>query len=229
MSSGETPPVDDGDGDGDGGGGVRDGGGDGGTGRIPARHDVVAPFDIAENARRLGHLRWFEDAMFAVTGSWVADASDPELRQMFGVASHLHAEHAERLAARLPELREMSPDDLTVPAHPALSRLVDDLAAITDDAERLAALGRVVVPALVVAYRCHLDRTSAVTDASTVRLTRHALDDLVELWQRSQVASSWMLLTDSDVEWIAARLTPLDRALVESGGVCGAHSSAVST
>ena len=167
--------------------------------------------------------------MFAITGSWVADASDPELTQMFGVASHLHAEHAERLAARLPELREMSPDDLTVPAHPALGRLVDALAAVTDDAERLAAFTRVAVPALVVAYRHHLDRTSEVTDASTVRLVRHALDDLVELWQRGQAASSWMLRTDSDVERVAARLVPLDRALVESGGVCGADPSAVTS
>ncbi len=83
-----------------------------------------------------------------------------------------HAWHAELWHKRLPELREMNPDRLTEPPNDEIVAFID---AMTEPEapeltiEKLVGVYRVLIPHKIAAYTYHLNNTSAITDAPTIR------------------------------------------------------------
>ena len=141
--------------------------------------------DLHQTASLVGHYSWFERRLFEITGSWVTTVTDPgdvEAKLLLAEQSAHHAWHAEMWHQRLPQLREMDPASVTISPSDAFTAFVDELAATTGTVERLAGLGRVAVPRLLVAMDAHAAVASTLADASVLRTIGIVRDDLLEDW-----------------------------------------------
>ena len=65
--------------------------------------------------------------LFEVLGGWVATVPELDVKLRLGTHCYHHAWHAELWHKRLPELREMNPERLTVPPNDELVAFVDAL------------------------------------------------------------------------------------------------------
>jgi len=102
------------------------------------RRQLPGLFDVEETARRVGNYKWAEMKLFEALGGWIATVPELDVKMRLGTHCYHHAWHAELWHKRLPELREMNPDRLTVPANEAMERFV----------ERISEASRRVDPAL---------------------------------------------------------------------------------
>ncbi len=89
------------------------------------RRELPGSFSVEETARRVGHYKWIEMRLFEVLGGWVATVPEIDVKLRLGTHCYHHAWHAELWHKRLPELREMNPERLTVPPNDELVAFVD--------------------------------------------------------------------------------------------------------
>ena len=89
------------------------------------RRELPGAFSVEESARRVGHYKWIEMRLFEALGGWVATVPELDVKMRLGTHCYHHAWHAELWHKRLPELREMNPDRLTVPPNDELVAFVD--------------------------------------------------------------------------------------------------------
>src|SRR6476660_6881402 len=89
------------------------------------RRELPGSFDVEESARRVGNYKWIEMHLFEALGGWVATVPELDGKRRLGTHCYHHAWHAELWHKRLPELREMNPDRLTVPPNYELVTFVD--------------------------------------------------------------------------------------------------------
>src|SRR5262249_35448307 len=142
--------------------------------------EVPAAFDIVEGARRIGHYKWVEMRLFEALGGWVATVPELDVKMRFGEHCYKHAWHAELWHKHLPELREISPESLTVPANDAVEQF---MAVMTEPQaaeltiEKLVGVYRVLIPHKIAAYTFHLNNTSTIADAPMIRSLKLALND----------------------------------------------------
>ena len=119
------------------------------------RRDLPGSFDVAETARRVGNYKWTEMKLFEALGGWVATVPELDVKMRFGTHCYHHAWHAELWHKRLPELREMKPERLTVPANDKMVEFID---AMTEPEapeltiEKLVGVYRVLIPHFISAY-----------------------------------------------------------------------------
>ena len=74
-----------------------------------------AKLDKKETAKRVGHYKWVEMKTFEVLGGWIPTVPELDVKMRLGTHCYHHAWHADLWNKRLPELREMNVDRLTVP------------------------------------------------------------------------------------------------------------------
>jgi hypothetical protein len=179
------------------------------------RRELPGAFTVDESARRVGHYKWIEMRLFEVLGGWVATVPELDVKMRLGTHCYHHAWHAELWHKRLPELREMNPERLTVPPN---DEMVAFVAALTEPEaadqtiEKLVGVYRVLIPHVIAAYTFHLNNTSTITDAPTIRSLGHALDD--------ELAQS-LLETPAEVDRAAAHQAMLEKLLLAAGGIAG--------
>ena len=89
------------------------------------RRELPGAFSVEESARRVGHYKWIEMRLFEALGGWVATVPELDVKMRLGTHCYHHAWHAELWHKRLPELREMNPERLTVPPNDELVAFVD--------------------------------------------------------------------------------------------------------
>ncbi len=191
------------------------------------RREVPSIFDAESAARRLGHYTWFEMRLFEVVGGWVAATPEVDVKARFGTNCNHHAWHAQLFHQRLPELADLHPEGLTVAPNPELEAFVDALASIEEPAgtlERLVGLYRVAVPWATAAYTFHLNRSSSVSDAPTMRVLRLVLDDLAADQLDGELLVQSMLAGPDEVDRAAEHQRRLERLIVAAGGVAGPGS-----
>ena len=127
------------------------------------RRELPGAFTVEESARRVGNYKWIEMRLFEVLGGWVATVPELDVKMRLGTHCYHHAWHAELWHKRLPELREMNPERLTLPANDELVAFVD---AMTEPEapeltiEKLVGVYRVLIPHKIAAYTYHLNNTS---------------------------------------------------------------------
>ena len=154
------------------------------------RRELPGAFNVEETARRVGHYKWIEMRLFEALGGWVATVPELDVKMRLGTHSYHHAWHAELWHKRLPELREMNPERLTVPANDELVAFVD---AMTEPEapeltiEKLVGVYRVLIPHKIAAYTYHLNNTSTITDAPTIRSLKFTLQDEFEDWRDGEM------------------------------------------
>lgn len=191
------------------------------------RRELPGLFDVEESARRVGHYKWIEMRLFEALGGWVATVPELDVKMRLGTHCYHHAWHAELWHKRLPELREMNPDRLTVPPNGQMEAFV---AALTEPEapeqtiEKLVGVYRVLLPHKIAAYTFHLNATSPITDAPTIRSLRFILQDEIEDWRDGEMLIQSLLETPDEVERAAAHQARLEALLVAAGGVAGPGS-----
>lgn len=188
------------------------------------RRELPGLFSVEETARRVGHYKWIEMRLFEALGGWVATVPELDVKMRLGTHTYHHAWHAELWHKRLPELREMNPDRLTVPPNDELVAFVDALTepeAPEHTIEKLVGVYRVLIPHKIAAYTYHLNGTSTITDAPTIRSLRFILQDELDDWRDGEMLIQSMLDAPADVERAAAHQAKLESLLVAAGGIAG--------
>lgn len=191
------------------------------------RRELPGAFSVEETALRVGHYKWIEMRIFELMGGWVATIPELDVKLRLGTHCYHHAFHSELWHKRLPELREMNPDRLTNPPNAEMEAFVDALGAPEapgETIEKLVGMYRVLLPALIGAYTFHLNNTSQITDAPTIRSLNFCLLDDMEEWREGEMILQSLIETPAEVDRAAARHGELTKLLVAAGGVVGPGS-----
>ena len=191
------------------------------------RRDLAGAFDVAETARRVGHYAWTEMKLFEALGGWVATVPELDVKMRLGAHCYHHAWHAELWRKRLPELREMKPDRLTVPANAAMERFIGAMTEPEEPEltiEKLVGVYRVLIPRVIGAYTYHMNNTSEITDAPTIRSLRFALQDEFDDWRDGELMLQSLVVTPDHVRRAAEHQARLETLMVDAGGITGPGS-----
>ena len=199
----------------------------------PGDHrQLPGSFSIEETGRRAGHYRWAEVKLFETLGGWIATVPEPDVKMRLGTHCHKHAWHADLWRERLPALRGTDPDRLTQPANDALVRFFDAMTepgAPDTTLEKLTGVYRVLIPRFIAAYTHHLNNTSEITDAPTVRSLRFILQDELDDWRDGEMTLQALIGTPADAERVAAHQARLEALMTEAGGIAGPGSAGFRT
>ncbi|MBA2279677.1 MAG: hypothetical protein H0W25_00345 [Acidimicrobiia bacterium] len=188
------------------------------------RRELPGAFGVEETARRVGHYKWIEMRLFEALGGWVATVPELDVKLRLGTHCYHHAWHAELFHKRLPELREMNPDRLTVPPNPEIEAFV---AALTEPEardqtiEKLVGVYRVLIPAKIAAYTYHRNNTSTVTDAPTIRSLNFALHDEFDDWRDGEMMLQSLIDSPEEIRRAADHQVRLQELLLAAGGIAG--------
>src|ERR671916_698870 len=191
------------------------------------RRELPGAFTVEETARKVGNYKWIEMRLFEALGGWVATVPELDIKMRLGTHCYKHAWHAELWHKRLPELREMNPDRLTVPANDEIVAFMD---AVTEPEgpertiEKLVGVYRVLIPHKIAAYTYHLNNTSTITDAPTIRSLKLALNDEFEDWRDGEMIIQSLIESEADVRRAADHQATLEALMVKAGGIAGPGS-----
>jgi len=191
------------------------------------RRELPGSFSVEETARRVGAYKWVEMRLFEALGGWVATVPELDVKLKLGTHCYHHAWHAELWHKRLPELREMNPDRLTVPANDGVVALMEAISAPEapdQTVEKLVGVYRVLIPRKIAAYTFHLNNTSTVTDAPTIRSLKFALADELEDWREGEMLLQSLIGSAGEAERAAQHQARLEALAVEAGGIAGPGS-----
>jgi len=191
------------------------------------RRELPGLFTVEESARRVGHYKWIEMRLFEVLGGWVATVPELDVKTTLGRHCYHHAWHAELWHKRLPELREMNPDRLASAPNREMEAFV---AALTEPEahdqtiEKLVSVYRVLLPRKIAAYTYHLNATSTIADAPTIRSLGFILSDEMTDWREGEMLLQALIETDEEVERAAHRQSRLEALVTRAGGIAGPGS-----
>jgi hypothetical protein len=191
------------------------------------RRELPSLFTVEESARRVGHYKWIEMRLFEVLGGWVATVPELDVKTTLGRHCYHHAWHAELWHKRLPELREMNPERLTRAPNPEMEAFVAALTApeaAEETIEKLVGVYRVLLPRKIAAYTYHLNATSRITDAPTIRSLGFILDDELADWREGEMLLQALIETGDEVERAARRAAELETLITRAGGIAGPGS-----
>ena len=87
--------------------------------------------------------------------------------------------------------------------------------------EKLVGVYRVLIPHKIAAYTFHLNNTSTITDAPTIRSLKFALHDEFEDWRDGEMLIQSLIETDEEVDRAAAHQARLEKLLLAAGGIAG--------
>jgi len=191
------------------------------------RRELPGLFSVEDSARRVGNYKWAEMRLFEVLGGWVATIPELDVKMVLGRHTYHHAWHAELWHKRLPELREMNPDRLTQPPN---DEFVTFMNAIREPEapeltiEKLVGVYRVLIPRFIAVYTYHLNGTSTITDAPTIRSLKFALQDEFDDWRDGEMLLQSLIDTPEKVERATRRQEALEKLYLASGGIAGPGS-----
>src|SRR5436189_6386865 len=121
----------------------------------------------------------------------------------------------------------MTPERLTPPANDAFVTFMDAVRepeAPELTIEKLVGVYRVLIPRFIAAYTYHLNGTSRITDAPTIRSLSFALQDDFEDWRDGEMLLQSLIDTPDKVERAARRQADLEQLYIASGGIAGPGS-----
>jgi hypothetical protein len=188
------------------------------------RRELPGSFTVEETARRVGHYKWIEMKLFEALGGWIATVPELDVKMRLGTHCYHHAWHADLWNKRLPELREMNPDRLTVPANDELVAFVDAMTEPEDPSltiEKLVGVYRVLIPHKIAAYTYHRNNTSTITDAPTIRSLHFILQDELNDWRDGEMMLQSLIETPEELQRAVDHQAKLQRLLLAAGGIAG--------
>jgi len=121
----------------------------------------------------------------------------------------------------------MNPDRLTQPANDAFVTFMDAVRepeAPELTIEKLVGVYRVLIPRFIGVYTYHLNGTSRITDAPTIRSLTFILQDEYETWRDGEMLLQSLIDSPAKAERAARRYETLETLYVASGGIAGPGS-----
>jgi hypothetical protein len=191
------------------------------------RRELPGAFSVEETARRVGHYKWVEMRLFEALGGWVATVPELDVKMRLGTHTYKHAWHADLFNKRLPELREMNTERLTKPANEHVEAFFEAMTepeAPDQTIEKLVGVYRVLIPHKIAAYTYHLNNTSTITDAPTIRSLNFILQDEFADWRDGEMLIQSLIEGEDEVQRAAAHQARLEAILVKAGGIAGPGS-----
>ncbi len=191
------------------------------------RRELPGRFSVEETARRVGNYKWVEMKIFELMGGWVATIPELDIKLRLGTHCYHHAFHSELWHKRLPELREMSPEKMTVPPNEEFAAFIEALAAPEapeQTIEKMVGMYRVLLPHLIAAYTYHRNNTSSITDSPTIRSLGFCLDDDMDEWREGEMLIQSLIETPEDAQRAADHHAKLTALMIAAGGVTGPGS-----
>ena len=191
------------------------------------RRELPGLFGVVESARRVGNYKWVEMRLFEALGGWVATIPELDVKMRLGTHCYKHAWHAELWNKRLPELREMNTERLTEPPNDAMVQFIDAVRepeAPELTIEKLVGVYRVLIPRKIAAYTFHLNATSRITDAPTMRSLKFILQDEFDDWREGEMLLQSLISTPEEVDRAASRQRELEQLMLAAGGITGPGS-----
>lgn len=183
-------------------------------------------FAVQENARRLLRYHWVERRLMSILVAHIPATPVWEVKCAMALHQWQCAEHADALRTRIGEMRSPAPSLEVPPEHDASSGALERFLAELDDArdavELVAGAYGVALPALVAAYRAHLDQTNPLVDHPTCRVLRMALLETEDAVAWGVSALDVLCQADDSAQARAdAWRDRLEGMLLEAGGVVG--------
>ena len=175
---------------------------------------------VEENVRRLLRLHWTEKRLMEIALAHLPCTPEWEVKCALALHQWQDAEHADAIRRRVTEMRNPAPR-LDVPPDAALEAFLDELLRPRDTVELLAGVYRVARPALVRAYRRHLELSNPLVDHPTRRMIRINLVEQEEALAWGQAAVDALLVDDAARERAAAWEAHLRRYLQAAGSIAG--------
>jgi hypothetical protein len=169
-------------------------------------------------------FHWVERRLMLAAVARLPATPEWEVKCALALHQWLDVGHANALRTRITEMRNPVPR-MDVAPEPALDAFLEEMLRAEDTVELLAGLYAVVHPAMLDAYRAHVERTNPLVDHPTVRILRQAIADEEEMiaWGQRALdactrdAASKIRAT----AWIAHLRAYLDAA----GGIAGDASA----
>ena len=81
-----------------------------------------------------------------------------------------------------------------------------------------------LIPHKIAAYTYHLNNTSTITDAPTIRSLKFILQDEFEDWRDGEMLIQSLIETDEEVDRAAAHQARLEKLMLAAGGIAGPGS-----
>ena len=159
---------------------------------------AAAPgYSVAENVRLFLRYAWIEKRLMDVGLYWLASTPEWEMKEALGLHLSLDAIHVDQIRTRVSEMRNPAPR-MDVSPDPAIDRFFAELLAASTTTEKVVGLYGVLRPALLTAYRRHVDEINPVIDHPTRRMLQHILLDEEEQAQWGDAAVAAVTAEDAD-------------------------------
>jgi hypothetical protein len=189
------------------------------AGILTMRQAATTGLTVTESVNRLKRLHWSIKRLHSI---WIAHIpAEPiyELKMAFSLHAYYCAEHTDKIAKRVREMRqppyglENSPDQM-------LDRFFDEILAAPSTESLILGLYEKAVPAVVRALEHLLADTNRLFDHPTHRLSRFALLEMQEVQSYGNAAVS-CLVKEEDRTALQDWLSTLDRMLAAAGDLDG--------
>jgi len=131
---------------------------------------------VADRANSVATFRFIEVRLMEIIARWTPTTPEMELKILFGRHIWDFAQHADALGKRVFELRQ--PEQHSRRPSEQYLALLDDVGAIRDTSERLAAMYDAVLPGLERRYREYIAASDEILDEPTVVILNRILTDL---------------------------------------------------
>lgn len=181
---------------------------------------------VEENVRLLKRYNWVETRLTDLFLAHLNATPEWEAKDAFCLHVWLDSEHAKWLQERVAELRH-PPHNFHQAPDEALEAWLQEALRSRGTVELLTALYRVIKPALLQAYRGHLERAHPLVDQPTRRFLRFIILEEEEMIQWGEAALQALLTDDEARSASATWEAHLQALLAAAGGISGGASDEV--
>ena len=168
------------------------------------RRELPGIFSVEETARRVGNYKWAEMRLFEVLGGWVATVPELDVKLVLGRHTYHHAWHARALGQAAARVAGDEPGAAErcrrTTSSSTFMDAVREPEAPEHTIEKLVGVYRVLIPRFIAVYTYHLNGTSRITDAPTIRSLTFILQDEFEDWRDGEMLLQSLIDTPEKAE-----------------------------
>ncbi len=177
-------------------------------------------FSVDDNVERMRRYNWVERRLYEISAAFMNPTPEWEVKCALSLHLYLDSEHSQALRQRVAELRR-PPLYLDQPPDDRLEAFLAEALRAEDTVELLAGVFQVIRPAILEAYRAHLEQTNPLFDFPTCRLLTIAIQEEEQMvdWGSQALAA---LTQEQEAQDRADDWTAHLRAyLAAAGGIVG--------
>jgi hypothetical protein len=183
-------------------------------------------YSVQQDVERFVRYAWFEKQAMELGLAWLNPTPEWELKEAISLHVYLDAEHVSALRERVSEMRN-PPPRMDVCPSPAIQAFIDELLTAEDTLEKVVGLYGVLKPALIAAYRQHIEKAHPLVDYPTRRMLKHILLDEEDIMRWGQPAVAALTASPEGKARAAQWRAHLNAYLQAAGGITGDDDTSV--